>query len=583
MTPAPCETAQCTASGLSPAAEYISRNIFAKKGQRAGEFVPLLKRYAKEGRSLKGLVFTEEDVNIGFKLFEAMQVPTPVRNDSSASIAPARKPSSGELLTHAASSECLGCPDVSSDSLPGHLGGTQARATSSTAPASAPEPPKEKLNLRLLGTQSMNVRADPPRLQRLKPPPEDGKDEVTEPEAKRRKGGASPERAEPQTYEFGPLAVPILPEDAAVPHQLLRISAGRMAAVAGLHPFCDIGELFMELVYQDLPDLLLRDAAAVGAQVVSPAEERAQLLSKSGQSVALEAALKVASSANWLEGARDAQTSMAAMIESSRKSGRLTDAEAEELRRVLDLEVNLDFGERHEDAAIEAYEASNHCAVYGQQYRISVPLPAAGAPAALGTVFPPLRQEPLSQSEEFKAKLDPKPAQEDDKETTANKHKDHPDAYFLLTGHVDGLSDIAVANGASGVRRTVVVEVKHRMNKIKDPPNIYDICQLGSYCRALGLSEGHLVQCLREESPSNFGTGISTAQVGRLAVSRIDFSEGSPDRQGWDKHVLPGAYKMAEAVYAVRADAASRQALLKASSPEQRNAFVAELCPHLGR
>lgn len=107
------------------------------------------------------------------------------------------------------------------------------------------------------------------------------------------------------------------------------------------------------------------------------------------------------------------------------------------------------------------------------------------------------------------------------------------------------------------------------MGRIKDPPEIYDIVQLCSYCRALGCLRGDLVQCLRQ------GT---TGDV--LHVKRIDFSEGSPDRIGFDQHVLPNLYAAAQGVYAARHDQAWRVKLLQAA-PEERRQIIGQLCPHL--
>merc|ERR1711908_149299 len=134
--------------------------------------------------------------------------------------------------------------------------------------------------------------------------------------------------------------------------------------------------------------------------------------------------------------------------------------------------------------------------------------------------------------------------------------------------------------GAATADETLVVEVKHRMGKIKDPPNIYDIVQLCSYCRVLGCSRGDLVQCLRDTSAGDAAAGTATPSVGTLHVTRMDFSEGSKDRIGWDQHVLPKMYEVARAIYATRADQALRLRLL-AASPEERPQLVGCLCPHL--
>merc|ERR1719379_2568013 len=77
----------------------------------------------------------------------------------------------------------------------------------------------------------------------------------------------------------------------------LRISAGKAAIAAGIHPYTDVGDLFLELLYQDLPELLLHDAALAGVEVISNADERERLLEKSGAAMVLEAILKDATRA----------------------------------------------------------------------------------------------------------------------------------------------------------------------------------------------------------------------------------------------------------------------------------------------
>merc|ERR1712129_6865 len=74
--------------------------------------------------------------------------------------------------------------------------------------------------------------------------------------------------------------------------------------------------------------------------------------------------------------------------------------------------------------------------------------------------------------------------------------------HFKLIGKIDGLVDITVppASGAKRNVKTTVVEMKNRTNKFADPPAIYDVVQLCTYCRILGCDEGDLVQCLRERS-----------------------------------------------------------------------------------
>ncbi|CAK9076891.1 unnamed protein product [Durusdinium trenchii] len=151
---------------------------------------------------------------------------------------------------------------------------------------------------------------------------------------------------------------------------ILRVSAGRAAAVAGIHCYADVGEVFLELLYQDQPELLLADAQLAGVEVVSPQLERARLVEKSGEATGLEAALKAAQEAQNVEAAEGARSQLRDLVAKAKADGRITAEEAAELQQTLELEVNLDFGARHEDSAIERYEKKVGSKVYGQQQRL---------------------------------------------------------------------------------------------------------------------------------------------------------------------------------------------------------------------
>lgn len=461
----------------------------------------------------------------------------------------------------------------------------------------------EKLELRVKGTGT-HVRAHPPRLRAaasaiMLPLVCPSAEDVQEPPQKCAKVAATSSAEAAATARdaeqlasvktlrvaedprlLGPFAsVPRLLQPETVPRQTLRISAGRAAAAAGIHPYTDIGDLFLDFVYQDLPDLLLHDAESVGVQIVSPLLERARLLAQSGQAKKLEDAIRSSASAQGLEGVREAKRVVAETIEVAQREGKLTAEEAAELRNTLELECNLEFGERHEDAAIREYETRVGSPVYGQQRRVSMGLPEAGAAEALAHCFKMVQRKvlpPLPPEEKEKPPMPAESALAPFPHGSGTGSKESDDgAYFRLTGFVDGLVDLPWGDG---VLETVVVEVKHRMGSIKDPPNIYDIVQLGSYCRFFGLARGHLVQCLRE------GIGPwATSPVGRLDVTELLYDEGAEHRRGWDDHILPGLYKAAAAVYAARSCRDTRLRLLAAEDPGKRAQLVGELCPHLGR
>ncbi|CAE7751573.1 unnamed protein product, partial [Symbiodinium necroappetens] len=105
-----------------------------------------------------------------------------------------------------------------------------------------------------------------------------------------------------------------------------------------------------------------------------------------------------------------------------------------DIKRPSRLEVNLDFGARHEDAAIEAYQERVGSQVYGQQHRVCLPLPVDGATHALCQAFP-APHEGTRPREDIKANA---VGQESKPPSDAREVPVHR-PFFLLTGFVDGL------------------------------------------------------------------------------------------------------------------------------------------------
>ena len=141
----------------------------------------------------------------------------------------------------------------------------------------------EKLNLRVRGTYT-SIRAFQPRLRSVlvsaTPPGMDEKAAIDassccEPPAKRNRQLAA-------EITFGLFGIPRLVCPDCVPRQTLRFSGSKVASAAGIHPFTDVGDLFVDFVYQDLPDLLLHDVERAGVEVVSSTLERIRLMVKSG-------------------------------------------------------------------------------------------------------------------------------------------------------------------------------------------------------------------------------------------------------------------------------------------------------------
>lgn len=172
--------------------------------------------------------------------------------------------------------------------------------------------------------------------------------------------------------------------------QLLRISGSKVAAVAGLNRFTDIGELFLEYLYQDLLDLYIHDVDVLGLELelISDDEHRSQLMAKSGKAKDLLQALRIAEEAQDVESIQTALVKVEDALKVVSRDEKLDAEELGQLRELLSKEVRCGFGSKHEDAGIRAYEARVNSRVYDEQLNLCLRLPKGGAAVALAQAFP---------------------------------------------------------------------------------------------------------------------------------------------------------------------------------------------------
>eukprot|EP00929_Paragymnodinium_shiwhaense_P086442 TRINITY_DN46952_c0_g2_i1.p1 TRINITY_DN46952_c0_g2~~TRINITY_DN46952_c0_g2_i1.p1 ORF type:complete len:425 (-),score=103.32 TRINITY_DN46952_c0_g2_i1:410-1684(-) len=417
--------------------------------------------------------------------------------------------------------------DLSEDEAPG------AAAGSRTAPDRAqPSPKRAKRTCQAADVEVIDLDDEP-----LEP--------VIEAEASEQKSPCSGDR--------------LLRLNEAKASQILRIPAGKAAAIAGLSRFDDVGELFMEFLYQDLSKLYVHDAALLGLEVELVSEEsvRRDLVEKSGCAKLLEEVQKTAKAAEDAQAVNAACRKVDEVLKIPAPDSKLSDGELQELRKLLLKDIRCGYGSRREDPVLEAYEDIVRTRVYGKQRWLSQRLPKGGASEALATLCAPRRADAGGANEPQAAVA---------KDAT----------YFKLVGKVDGFVDITVQGEAS----KVVVEVKNRTTRMVDPPEVNDVIQLCTYCRILGLEHGHLVQSLRTTRRDKQKQG--TDDTRDVLVSRLSFAAGSMHRKGWDGTVLPSLYAFADAIYAARRDDGLRYRLVAADAAE-RQAIVESLCPHLAR
>ena len=112
---------------------------------------------------------------------------------------------------------------------------------------------------------------------------------------------------------------------------------------------------------------------------------------------------------------------------------------------------------------------------------------------------------------------------DEEKEKAGPKEKPGGRPYFCILGSIDGIRDelcyvppateVSAADSASGgaeadghdaedeswMLKPIVVECKHRMRKLYNPPPLYDQIQSTVYCLMRGTDEADLVQVLRSE------------------------------------------------------------------------------------
>ncbi|CAM9165910.1 unnamed protein product, partial [Hapterophycus canaliculatus] len=165
-------------------------------------------------------------------------------------------------------------------------------------------------------------------------------------------------------------------------------------------------------------------------------------------------------------------------------------------------------------------------------------------------------------------------------------------ACFLVVGAVDGVAEEvtdAPEDAEAWETRRVVVEVKNRMKKAKDPPPLYDQIQLVTYMLMVGASVGDLVQFVktgggagrrngRQGAPTKMRSATADEDV---LVSRVELDcRTYRHREHWEETILPRLYSFARMVYRFRGDDLLRWRYLLASPEEQREMLV-ECCPYL--
>jgi hypothetical protein len=137
----------------------------------------------------------------------------------------------------------------------------------------------------------------------------------------------------------------------------VRFSASGVALAVGLHAFGDVTDAVVELLYQDRPALLRRDARALGLRVVSRDTELDELVVRSGAETEreLRAALQWASEQHTPARVATAHALAAgvdAALAGAAKRRRLAPEEAAEAAALVREKIRQSVGHRNEALAI---------------------------------------------------------------------------------------------------------------------------------------------------------------------------------------------------------------------------------------
>ena len=330
-----------------------------------------------------------------------------------------------------------------------------------------------------------------------------------------------------------------------VKNHSLRLSASNVAAMAGFHPYKNLPQLLLDLVYQGGSHLLHADAALLEVSLVTQEQAVMDLATKAGAAKSLQSALQQVKS-----GKADREKANTLKEKVIQQAASLPVAERKVLQEGIRSAVDTSFGIAHEDRALDWYQermgsqvrdrnAEIRCWNFAKSGETAVPL----GPAKPLHYPKTCTMIDLTTEEESNASLteqndpamcsEPKAAEagkaasqptadakrhDDPKEDETRKRDSnatvvsktsksvHP-PYFCIMGSVDGLRDELVpGNGNdddSWILQPVIVECKHRMRRIQPTPPLYEQIQTVVYCQMYQVEEADIVQVLQTHTYSS--------------------------------------------------------------------------------
>jgi hypothetical protein len=449
----------------------------------------------------------------------------------------------------------------------------------------------------------------------------------------------------------------------------LRVSASNVAAMIGFHPWKNLPELLMNLVYQgcDGQRLLRRDSKLLGLTLVSEETILLQIAAKAGDStrMALQSALQIKDGSKKVETVELAKTLKEKVLQEAKKTGKLNKKEMKVLSEGARSAVDTGYGTAHEDGALDLYEKQCGWPVEqrnaevrewpfvrledaklgpGQENATRVEQPTV---VPLGTASSGFRkpkvelgtdaqEEPQTNSAAKRQKvvdltgdsdvcLPPSDPPMDAKTAfisssictpvaTEAERSENTKPFFSIMGSVDGIRDELAPSTDKGssespsdddswVFRKVIVECKHRMNRIHVVPPLYEQIQTTVYCLMHQIDEADIVQVMRKDrpvkpkapvepkaapaetldtcgeeeanQPNEKPTPKTSKEASRksvtISVSRISLDDPvMQHRTNFTQVVLPRLRSFVEAVFAIRSNDDKRYQLLIATGDDDQ-------------
>lgn len=405
----------------------------------------------------------------------------------------------------------------------------------------------------------------------------------------------------------------------------LCFGASRVAAMSGFNPYVYLPELLAELVYQGSLGRALRelDASALGLVLVSKEDQMEQIAKKAGPEVL--SAWEDASSFKKRKKPPPKSVGLAEKIKSNavagaRRAAALTEAERASISEGIRSAVDTSFGTVHEKEAIDLYEKMVGCKVRerNEETRVWDFAESNGNTVA-----------PVGEARSWRPKDDvvgttidlstPKKGggteNSSDGDNKCNSIKEahveneterRATPFFSILGSIDGIrddldlssttkeglleSDCVDNDGKDEwLLRPIVVECKHRMRKIIDPPPIYDQIQASVYCLMYGAYAADLIQILRTESSKKVKEDagprgkVPTPVVRRgtapvetkISVTRINLNDPITEhRENFYSCILPRLWSFSDAAYAIGSNDEKRYRLLHALSEEDKESQI---------